>query len=99
MGRVITEATMDSLEDLWAVKRGLITADQVRSVSVTDARVDTGATLLSLPTKLILQLGLSRTTTKRVTSSVGLFEAGVYEAVRLTIQGAFVYDGRDGSVR
>jgi len=87
MGRVVTEATMDSLEDLWAVKRGLITADQVRSVSVPDALVDTGATLLSLPTRLILQLGLSRTTTKRVTSRVGLSEAGVYEAVRLTIQG------------
>ena len=78
MGRVITEATMDSLEDLWAFKRGLITADQVRSVSVSDALIDTGATLLSLPTKLILQLGLSRS---------GLSEAGVYEAVRLTIQG------------
>jgi len=87
MGRVVTEATMDSLEDLWAVKRGLITADQVRSVSVPDALVDTGATLLSLPTRLILQLGLSRTTTKRVASRVGLSEAGVYEAVRLTIQG------------
>lgn len=87
MGRVVTEATMDILEDLWAVKRGLITADQVRSVSVPDALVDTGATLLSLPTRLILQLGLSRTTTKRVTSRVGLSEAGVYEAVRLTIQG------------
>jgi len=87
MGRVVTEATMDSLEDLWAVKRGLITADQVRSVSVPDALVDTGATLLSLPTRLILQLGLSRTTTKRVTNRVGLSEAGVYEAVRLTIQG------------
>jgi len=87
MGRVVTEATMDILEDLWAVKRGLITADQVRSVSVPDALVDTGATLLSLPTRLILQLGLSRTTTKRVASRVGLSEAGVYEAVRLTIQG------------
>ncbi len=78
MGRVVTEATMDSLEDLWAFKRGLITADQVRSVSVSDALIDTGATLLSLPTRLILQLGLSRT---------ALSEAGVYEAVRLTIQG------------
>jgi predicted aspartyl protease len=87
MGRVLTEATLENLEDLWAVKRGLLSADGVRRMIVPDALVDTGATLLSLPTRLIQQLGLSRVSSKRVTSSMGLAEAGVYEAVRLTIQG------------
>lgn len=87
MGRVVTEASIENIEDLWAVKRGLLNADQVRQVKVTDALVDTGATLLSLPTSLIRQLGLSKTSSKRVTSSIGLAEADVYEAVRLTIQG------------
>jgi hypothetical protein len=32
-------------------------------------------------------LGLSKTSSKRVTSSIGLGEASMYEAVRLTIQG------------
>ena len=54
---------------------------------MTDALVDTGATLLSLPTRLIKELGLSQTATKRITSSIGLGEASMYEAVRLTIQG------------
>ena len=57
------------------------------SVTVNDALVDTGATLLSLPTRLIQQLGLSKTSSKRVTSSLGTGQANVYEAVRLTIQG------------
>jgi predicted aspartyl protease len=87
MGRVLTEATIENLEDLWAVKRGLLAAEQVRRITVADALVDTGATLLSLPTRLIQQLGLSRTSTKHVTSSIGVAEAGVYDAVRLTIQG------------
>jgi predicted aspartyl protease len=87
MGRVLTEATVENIEDLWAVKRGLLPADQARKVLVADALVDTGATLLSLPTRLIHQLGLSKTSSKRVTSSIGLAEADVYEAVRLTIQG------------
>ena len=87
MGRVITEATIENLEDLWAAKRGLLPAEDVRRVSVSDALVDTGATLLSLPKKLIAQLGLARTGTKRVTSSTGGGEAGMYEAVRLTIRG------------
>ncbi len=86
MGRVLTEATLENLEDLWAVKHGLLTPEQVRSVIVDDALVDTGATLLSLPTRLIGQLGLN-VSTKRVTSSIGPGQANVYEAVRLTIQG------------
>jgi predicted aspartyl protease len=87
MGRVRTEATIENLEDLWAVKRGLLTPEQVRRIIVADALVDTGATLLSLPTQLIQQLGLSKTSSKRVTSSIGLAEAAVYDAVRLTILG------------
>jgi hypothetical protein len=36
---------------------------------------------------MIRQLGLSKTGTRHVTSSVGPAEADLYEAVRLTIQG------------
>ena len=87
MGRVVTEATFENTEDLWAVKRGLMPAGQARKLTITDALVDTGATLLSLPKSLIDQLGLGRVSTKRMLSSVGPYEAGVYEAVRLTIMG------------
>ena len=87
MGRVLTEATIENTEDLWSVKRGLLPPEQVRRVDVADALVDTGATLLSLPTRLIQQLGLSRVNSKRVTSSLAVSEAGMYDAVRLTIMG------------
>jgi predicted aspartyl protease len=87
MGRVITEATIENLEDLWAVRRGLLPPEQVRRVTVADALVDTGATMLSLPTRLIRQLGLTQTGRRRVNSSLGVGEADVYEAVRLTIEG------------
>jgi predicted aspartyl protease len=87
VGRVLTEATIENLKDLWAVERSLQAPEEARKVVVSDALVDTGATLLSLPTRLIGQLGLNKTTSNRVTSSIGLAEADVYEAVRLTIQG------------
>lgn len=87
LGRVMTEATFENLEDMWAVKRDLLPADQGRKIVVADALVDTGATLLSLPTRLIRQLGLTQTSSKRVTSSIGPGMAAMYEAVRLTIQG------------
>jgi len=87
MGRVLTEATIENLEDLWAAKRGLVSPEDVRRIVLADALVDTGATLLSLPRRLIDQLGLAKTGTKRITSSTGGGEAGMYEAVRLTIRG------------
>ena len=87
MGRVLTEATIESLRDLWEAERGTRGSEDVRRAMVTDALVDTGATMLSLPTRLIQQLGLKEQYRKRVWSSVGVTEAAVYDAVRLTIQG------------
>ncbi len=86
MGLVLTEATLENLGDLYNATRGQLPTEQVRRVAVADALVDTGATLLSVPTSLIRQLGLARVSSKRVRSSAGPVEAGMYEAVRLTIK-------------
>lgn len=85
MGRVLTEAIIENLGDLYDLKKGRIAEDNLRRIVVDDALVDTGATLLSLPTHLIRQLGLEKTGRKRVTSSTGGGEAEMYSAVRLTI--------------
>jgi predicted aspartyl protease len=85
-GRVLTEATIENLKDLWDAERGMLPPEKVRRVSVRDALVDTGATLLSLPTRLIRQLGLNPRRRRSVISSTGPAEATVYDAVRLTIQ-------------
>jgi clan AA aspartic protease len=87
MGRILTEATIENLQDLWDARRGMLAPEQVRRITLSDALVDTGATLVSIPTRLIQQLGLAQRYKKRVTSSTGSGEAMVYEAVRLTIQG------------
>lgn len=87
MGRVVTEVTIENAGDLWAVRNGLKSADQVRRVSVSDALVDTGATTLALPRRLIQQLGLAKVGEKRVRSSVGSSNVALYEAVRVMIQG------------
>ena len=89
MGRVLTEATIENLMDLWDAERGLLPPDHVRRITVADALVDTGATLLSLPSRLIHQLGLSPMYSRRVTSSTGGGMATVYGAVRLTIRGRY----------
>jgi len=87
MGRVLTEATIENLEDLWNERKGTVPPEQVRRLTVPDALVDTGATMLSIPRRLIGQLGLKEQYRKRARSSAGVSEVGVYDAVRLTIQG------------
>jgi predicted aspartyl protease len=87
MGKVLVAAKMENLCDLYQAERGTAPADQVRSVEVSDALVATGTIYLSLPKRLIDQLGLERFGTRRVRTSAGVVEKGVYDAVRLTVQG------------
>ena len=87
MGRVVTEITVENLNDLYAARKGQIKLEEVRRVTIPDALVDTGAAHLSLPTSVIGKLGLSKAFTKRVMTSCGPADADVYDAVWLTIQG------------
>ena len=87
MGRVLTEAMVENLADLWDAQRGRIAAENVRRITVTDALVDTGATMLSLPRHMIQELGLAKRQTRRVRTNSGLHEADIYDTVRLTIGG------------
>jgi len=87
MGRVAVPARIENLEDLYDAKRGRISPDKVRRVEVQDALIDTGATMLSLPGKLIGQLGLRRHRTHTARTTAGIVSFGVFEPVRLTVQG------------
>ena len=57
-------------------------------VTVSDALVDTGARSLSLPTRYIRQLGLTKRGEKRVNTSLGpRNRLDMYDVVRLEVQG------------
>jgi predicted aspartyl protease len=86
MGRVAVPAVIESLEDLYRVQRGEIAADQARRIEVADALVDTGATGVSLPRRLIEQLGLLPIRTRRALTTQGLRDVRTFGAVRLTVQ-------------
>jgi hypothetical protein len=57
---VLVKATIDNLNDLYEVSQGRLKPEQVRRVEVSDALVDTGALMLSLPRRLVQQLGLQQ---------------------------------------
>ena len=86
MGKVVVSARIENLRDIYEAEKGALPAGQVRRVEVTDALVDTGATMLSLPRSLVEQLGLRRRRTRTARTATGVAEFGVYDAVRLTVQ-------------
>ena len=85
-GKVIVSAKIENLFDVEEVFRGRITDDQVRRLEVDDAMVDTGATTLSLPKRLIAELGLRQLRTARARTTNGVVTFGIYSPVRPTIQ-------------
>ena len=87
MGKVLVTAKIENLEDLYSVKKGLLPDDQVRRIEVHDAVVDTGATTLLLPKRMIAALGLEPLRTRHSRGLGGDFLLHVYGTVRLTIQG------------
>jgi predicted aspartyl protease len=86
MGKVTTVATIENFGDVWNATQGLVAPEAVRRVEVPDALVDTGASLLSLPTTLIQQLGLVCRQTRQVIGSAGPRTTRLFSAVQLTIQ-------------
>lgn len=87
MGRVTVTALVENMEDIWEAKRGLRDSADIRRVTICDALVDTGARSLSLPSRVIRQLGLVKRQDKPVITSAGPAMAGLYDVVRLEIMG------------
>ena len=87
MGRVIVQARIENLSDVYLVDSGILTPDRIRVVEVDDALVDTGASTLSIPTSLIAKLGLRPVRQRLARTSAGVVNVQMYDGVRLTIQG------------
>ncbi len=87
LGRVLVTAKIENLGDLFMLDNGRIKPEEVRSVVVDRALVDTDASALSLPKSLIEKLGLRLIRTRKAVTSAGVVDVGIYGTVRLTIQG------------
>jgi len=59
MGRVTATIAVTNEVDKMLAERGFIATDQVRSITLDNVLVDTGATRLCLPEDIIAQLGLT----------------------------------------
>lgn len=87
MGKVLVPASIENLEDLLQVQAGKLSPSEVRRVEVQDALVDTGAVMLSMPKRMIAQLGLKPFRTRTVRTVGGIVQTTIYSIARLTVQG------------
>jgi predicted aspartyl protease len=87
MGKILVTAKIQNLRDLWDAERGMIPRENIRTVEVTDAMVDTGATNLLVPKRLIAQLGLDPLRMRQAETIAGKVPLQMFRAVRLVIQG------------
>ncbi len=87
LGNVLVMAKIENLEDVFNAEKGLIASDQIRSVEIDDALIDTRATTLLLPQRLIDALGLHPLRLRSARGLGGSLAIPMYRAVKLTIQG------------
>jgi predicted aspartyl protease len=87
MGKTLVKARITNLGDWINAKAGSLRPEQVRFVEVDDALVNTGPKFLSLPRKMIQQLGLGPVATRSATTAAGDGPGKVYYPVLLEIQG------------
>jgi len=87
IGKVLVTATIENLNDLFAVGKGLLSGDQVRRVDVADALIDTGDKGLLVPSRFVRLLGLEPLRIRPARTIAGPTPLQIYRAVRLSVQG------------
>ncbi|MGD1896251.1 MAG: retroviral-like aspartic protease family protein [Phormidesmis sp.] len=87
MGKVIVTLRLTNYVDQVLAERGFIESADIRSLSVDNALVDTGATRLCLPAEIIKQLGLKQTATIDVQTATGTETLRVFKGLVLEVEG------------
>lgn len=87
MGKVTTSITITNQIDQTLAERGFIPAEQIRSITLHDVLVDTGATRLCLPKNIILDLGLPFQGEVDVKIPTGVEKARIFKMLNLSVEG------------
>lgn len=87
MGKVHTTLTIVNRADQVLVENGFWSEEQIRSITLKQVLVDTGATTLCLPTDLIHQLGLKLLKEVPVSTATGVTTARIYRDATICLYG------------
>ena len=84
--KVFVKARIENLLERYNADQGLLNPEEIRSVEITEAIVDTAASTLFLPKRLVAQLGLWFMRNQHARTSAGRVMLPMYGVVRLTIE-------------
>ena len=87
MGKIVTALTVTNRLDQARLAAGEITPDQVRSVSLDNVLVDSGATTLCLPADVIAQLGLAVRREVPIATTMGPGTARLFRDAEVVLMG------------
>jgi predicted aspartyl protease len=87
MGKVTTTITITNHIDQILAERGFIPEEQIRSVTLHDVLVDTGATRLCLPRNIIIDLGLPLQGEVDIKIATGIETACIYKELHIVVEG------------
>ncbi|WNZ22019.1 aspartyl protease [Leptolyngbya sp. NK1-12] len=87
MGRILTTLTITNRLDEGLASRGVISPEQIRSVTLKNVLVDTGATTLCLPAETIAQLGLELLREVDVATATGIGKARIFQDAKISLLG------------
>jgi predicted aspartyl protease len=87
MGKVLTAMTITNRADEIRLQDGNITSAQVRSITLEDVLVDTGATTLCLPADMIAKLGLILLKEVPVSTAAGIGKARIFQDAKISLCG------------
>ena len=87
MGKITTTLVVTNRADQVLTTRGIIPSEQVRSVTLNNVLVDTGATTLCLPTHIIAELGLELLKEVDVETATGIGKARIFQDAKISLLG------------
>ena len=87
IGKVHTTLTIVNRADQVLVENGFWSEEQIRSITLKQVLVDTGATTLCLPSNLIHQLGLKLLKEVPVATAMGITTAHIYQDAKICLYG------------
>ena len=87
MGKITTTLTITNRPDQGKSEDGLIPSDQVRSITLNNVLIDTGATTLCLPANAIAQLGLKLLKEVDDATATGIRQARIFQDAKISLLG------------
>ncbi|MEI6434868.1 MAG: retroviral-like aspartic protease family protein [Bacteroidota bacterium] len=85
MGKIHTKLMVINNIDETLYKRNYIKKEEIRKIELPDVLIDTGATTLALPKKMIEQLDLEFMKTVAVSTATGISERNIYQNVKVRL--------------